>query len=144
MPAWVGVVPTVPPLPAAVASPPASGATPLRLTVLENSAATVIDLRAVYTAVSGLQQGNGLKLSILGNSNSGLVGTKLSEAALTLTYTRGKCGTATITLCATDADGVSVKQSLVVTVQPLSLAGMVPVSPLSVGRSGMMPPGPPR
>jgi hypothetical protein len=103
--------------------------TPIRVTVNENSSATVINLGATFRAVSGLQHGDGLKLSILGNSNSALVKPGLSEAALTLTYVRGKCGTATITVCATDADGVSVKQTLLVTVRPLVAAAPAPVSP---------------
>ena len=103
------------------------GTTPIRVTVNENSSATVINLGAAFRAVSGLQHGDGLKLSILGNTNSGLVKPGLSEAALTLTYAKGKCGTATITVCATDADGVSVKQTLLVTVRPLIAA--VPPAP---------------
>jgi hypothetical protein len=133
--------------PGAVASPPpAAGnlpgsATPICLTVAQNSPPSVIDLRAAYAAVSGLQQRDGLKLSILGNSNSGLVSTALSDAALTLTYARGKCGTATITLCATDADGVSVKRALVITVRPPSPAAVVSVSTLPTGQLVALPSG---
>jgi hypothetical protein len=114
--------------PLAPSKPPA-GTTPIRVTVSENSPATVINLGAAFRAVSGLQHGDGLKLSILGNTNSGLVKPCLSEAALTLTYARGKCGTATVTVCATDADGVSVKQAILVTVRPLIAAVPAPVSP---------------
>jgi hypothetical protein len=94
--------------------------------------------------VGGLQQADGLKFSVLGNTDSGLVKTTLSEAALTLTYTRGKSGMATITLCATDADGVSVKRALLVTVSPLGPAGAVSGSPLPAGLLVLMPPGPSR
>jgi hypothetical protein len=100
------------------------------VTVNENSSATVINLGAAFGAVSGLQHGDGLRLSILGNTNSALVKTDLSEAALTLTYAQGRYGTATITVCATDADGVSVKQTFLVTVRPLLPAGPLLVSPI--------------
>jgi hypothetical protein len=103
------------------AFPPAGktpgGTSPICVTVFENASETVINLSTAFATVGGLQHRDGLKLSILGNTNRGLVSTDLSEAALTLTYARGKSGTATITLCATDADGVSVKRSLVVTVR---------------------------
>jgi hypothetical protein len=103
-------------LPPAISKP--AGGTPIPVTVPANSPETVIDLGAAFGAVSGLQHGDGLKLSILGNTNAGLVSTNLSEAALTLTYAQGESGTATITVCATDADGVSVKQTILVTVRP--------------------------
>jgi hypothetical protein len=88
------------------------------VTVAENSPESVIDLGAIFSAQTGIQHDAGLRLTILGNTNSGLVKTDLSEAALTLTYTRGKCGTATITVSATDADGVSVRETILVTVTP--------------------------
>ena len=107
-----GMAIAVPLAPGAVSGPQLpvskpSGADPIRVTVNENASATVVDLGAAFAAVAGLQHGDGLKFSILGNTNSGLVKPTLSEAALCLTYVRGKSGTATITVCATDADGVS-------------------------------------
>jgi hypothetical protein len=128
------------------ASPPTPGtkpgcAAPIYVTVFENSPATVIDLSAAYSSVSGLQHGDGLKFSILGNTNPGLVKTSLSEAALTLTYAAGKSGTATITVCATDADGVSVKRTILVTVRPLSPAIVIAVSPPPPGRLVSLPTG---
>jgi hypothetical protein len=136
MPTWSGGVAFAALAPGAVASPSptprvaaavgsAGSAALISLSVAENSPAAVIDLRAAYAVVAGLQHGDGLKLSILGNTNPGLVRTNLSEAALTLTFARGKSGTATITLCATDADGVSVKRALQVTVRPPSPAVVV-------------------
>jgi hypothetical protein len=106
----------------------------MSVTVFENASETVVNLDTAFATVSGLQHGDGLKLSILGNTNRGLVSTDLSDAALTLTYGRGKCGTATITLCATDADGVSVKQILVVTVCPLLHPGAAARLPSSTGQ----------
>jgi hypothetical protein len=103
------------------------------VTVDQNSSATVIDLGAAFAAMSGLQHADGLKLAILGNTNSALVKTDLSEASLTLTYVPGKCGTATITVAATDADSVSVKQTIQVTVRPLGPAGAVSAAPIPTG-----------
>jgi hypothetical protein len=97
---------------------PQQGTTPICVTVDQDSPETVIDLGAAFAAARGLQHGDGLKLAILGNTNSGLVRTDLSEAALTLCYSRGKYGEATITACATDADGVSAKQTFLITVRP--------------------------
>jgi hypothetical protein len=84
----------------------------------ENSTASVIDLGAVFAAMRDIHPRGGLQLSILGNTNPGLVTTDLSGADLTLTYARGKHGTATITVGATDADGVSVRETIFVTVRP--------------------------
>jgi hypothetical protein len=91
---------------------------PIVVTVSENAPETVIDMGAAFDAMAGIQHKDGLRLRMVGNTNSGLVKSDLSEAALTLAYTRGKCGTATITVAATDADGVSVKATVQVTVSP--------------------------
>ncbi len=125
------------------ASSTSGQATPISVTVAENSRPIVIDLEAAFATVSGLQHQDGLKLSILSNSNPGLVKTSLSEEELTLTFAQGKCGKATITVCATDADGVSVKRAIVVTVLPLSSTAVVSASLLRpnrlVARSGTAP-----
>jgi hypothetical protein len=91
---------------------------PMRVIVAENAAATVIPLGAVFGAMKNIHAKDGLQLSILGNTSPGLVKTDLSGADLTLTYACGKCGTATITVGATDVDGVSVRQTILVTVSP--------------------------
>jgi hypothetical protein len=101
------------------AHPPLGYAGQLKVTVFENSPATVINLNTVFAGVSVLQHKDGLEMSLMGNTNPGLVRTDLSKAELTLTYTRGKSGTATIIVAATDADGVCVKESILVTVCPL-------------------------
>jgi hypothetical protein len=103
----------------------------MSITIYENSAASVIQLGAVFAAMRDIHPKDGLQLSILGNTNSGLVTTDLSGADLTLTYARGKCGKATITVGATDADGVSVRETIFVTVlprQPARTAGPAPVT----------------
>jgi hypothetical protein len=133
----------LPPMPGPVSVPqqvgsPLPGATdPVRVTVPQGAPETVIDLGAVFGAVQGIQHGDGLRLSLLGNTNAGLVRTDLSEASLTLSYTRGQFGTATITVGATDADGVSVRQTLLVTVVPLSPASAPFPAPLQL----FAPPG---
>jgi hypothetical protein len=99
-----------------------TGTKPIVVTVAENAPDSVIDLGAVFDAMDGIQHNDGLRLRMVGNTNSGLVKTDLSEAELTLTYARGKCGTATITVAATDADGVSVKTTVLVTVKPSNAA----------------------
>ena len=92
----------------------------IQVTVRENSPKTVIDLDLVFAQMSGIQPMDGLQLSLLGNTNPGLVNTNLSEGELTLTYTPWKCGTATIIVGATDADGVCVRENILVTVLPLT------------------------
>jgi hypothetical protein len=98
--------------------PPGAVADNLTVTVAENSPKTVIDLGAVFANISGIRHEDGLQLSMLGNTNPGLVQTALSEMELTLNYAPGKSGTATILVGAADADGVSVLENIFVTVLP--------------------------
>jgi hypothetical protein len=98
-----------------------TGITPLQVTVSQNASETVLDLGPTFAAMSGLQNDAGLHLAVLGNTNGKLVTTDLSGSALTLTYTPGLSGTATITVNATDVDGVCAQQTVVVTVLPLRL-----------------------
>jgi hypothetical protein len=100
-------------------SMPLGATPPIRVTVAENSPNSTIDLGAIFKAMQGLRYAGGLKLSVIGNTNSSLVQTELSGATLTLTYAQGKYGTATITVCATDADGVSRQVTFFVTVSPV-------------------------
>jgi hypothetical protein len=110
-----------------------AGSTRLHVTVSQNASETVLDLGPVFAAVPGLQHDAGLHLTVLGNTNGRLVTPDLSGSALTLTYTPGLSGTATITVNATDADGVCAQQTVVVTVSPLRPvvgAGVVTPIPL--------------
>jgi hypothetical protein len=112
--------------------PPA--APPILVTVNQGARETVRDMGAAFSTVSGLQHRDGLRLSVLANTNYALVRTDLSQAALTLTFVPGKYGTATITVCATDADGVSARQTIVVTVRPVDTragAFVPPIPPIS-------------
>jgi hypothetical protein len=90
----------------------------MRVTVDENAAASVLELGVVFAARKDIHASDGLQLSILGNTNPGLVKTDLSGADLTLTYVRGKNGAATITVGATDIDGVSARETILVMVRP--------------------------
>jgi hypothetical protein len=96
-----------------------AGVNGMQVTVRENSPKTVIDLDLVFAQMSGIQHMDGLQLSLLGNTNPGLVNANLSEGELTLTYTPSKWGTATIIVGATDAEGVCVQVNILVTVLPL-------------------------
>jgi hypothetical protein len=91
----------------------------MRVTVLMNSPASVIDVGSLFAQLSGAHRADGLQISLMGNTNPGLVKTDLSEGELTLTYTRSRCGTATITVGARDADGACVREDILVTVLPL-------------------------
>jgi hypothetical protein len=108
---------------------PPGGTHQMSVTVVQNSPESVIELGAVFAAMPGIQHEDGLQLSVLGNTNSGLVQADLSEAELTLNYAPWKCGQATITVGATDADGVSVQENILVTVLPPKPAGAGGVSP---------------
>jgi hypothetical protein len=96
-----------------------AGITPLNVKVSQNASETVLDLGPVFAAMPGLQHDAGLHLAVLGNTNAKLVTPDLSGSALTLTYTTGLSGTATLTVNATDADGVCAQQTVVVKVLPL-------------------------
>src|SRR5262245_8296798 len=127
-----------------VSSMPSGTITPIRVTVGQNAPETVIDLGAVFGAMRNLRAGDGLRLSVPSNTNSGLVRTDLSEAALILTYVRGKSGTATIVVSGTDADGVSAQLTILVTVRPLGTVGTVSVSPTPASTSVSVTPSLPR
>src|SRR5262249_19599487 len=131
-----------------IGSPTAgAGVHQMQVTVRENSAPTVIDLGNVFAGMSGIQHDEELQLSVLGNTNAGLVQTDLSDGELTLTYSPSQWGSATIMVGATDADGVSVQENIVVTVLPLTPANgkMAKISsiltrqPMSTTTAGFMP-----
>jgi hypothetical protein len=128
------MVPAMPSMPAMAHAPAVQmpvRTAPIYVTVPENTPETVIDLGPVFAAIPGIQHEDGLQLSVLGNTNATLVRTDLSDSALTLTYRSGQYGRATIVVCATDADGVSVRQTLLVTVRPSGAigAGNMPAAP---------------
>jgi hypothetical protein len=120
------------------------GANQIAVTVDVGASPTVIDLGAVFAKMNNLRCKDGLQLALLGNTNSGLVKTGLSEAALTLTFAPGKVGKATITVSATDADGVCVQETVLVTVLPKLPAGTGGGSPLVAGGKASTSVGPSR
>jgi hypothetical protein len=135
---WAAMPAAVPPTP--LASNPAVGLTLLRVMAPMNAPPTTINMGAVFRSNVNLRPENGLHLEVLSNTNFALVGAELSGGALTLTYARGKCGTATITVCATDTGGVSVREAVVVMVGPSQV-----LSPGGVSRPtglSMIPPHP--
>jgi hypothetical protein len=124
-----------------ISSQPANeAANQMKVTVMENSPKTVIDLGPVFAQMSGLHPEDGLQLSLLGNTNPGLVKTDLSEGELTLTYTPSQCGTATISVGATDADSVSVRENILVTVLPLPSTKPGGSSPIPAGQQTLITP----
>lgn len=98
--------------------PTGATANQITMTVGVNSPASVIDLDAIFAESCGLHSEDGIQMSLVGNSNPGLVKPNLSDGELTITYAPSQCGTATITVSATDADGSSVRETIVVTVLP--------------------------
>ena len=95
-----------------------AGVNEMQVTVKENARPTVIDLGFVFAGMNGIQHDDGLQMALLGNTNAGLVRTGLSNGELTLAYTPSRWGTATVMVSATDADGVSVQENILVTVLP--------------------------
>jgi hypothetical protein len=89
----------------------------MSVSVMGNSE-TIINLDRVFAAQSGLQYEDGLQWSMLGNTNAALVTTDLSEGELALKVNPGQWGIATITVGATDADGVCEQESILVAVEP--------------------------
>lgn len=100
-------------------NPPAKSVNRMTLQVTENAPETIINLGLAFSGMSRLQYEDGLQWSMLGNTNAALVTTDLSEAELALKFTPGQCGIATITVGATDADGVSQREIIRVVVDPL-------------------------
>jgi hypothetical protein len=111
-----------PPQPVAMAAPGSVTANQMRVTVMTNSPASVIDLGPLFAQMSGAHPADGLQISLVGNTNPGLVKTELSEGELTLTYTASQCGTAIITVGVTNADGTSLRENILVTVLPIPSA----------------------
>jgi hypothetical protein len=120
--------------------PPSGAANQTEVTVVENSTKSVIDLGPIFTHMSGIHPEDGLQLSLLGNTNPGLVKAELSEGELTLTYTPSRYGTATITVGATEADGSCVRENIVITVLPSLSAKVGGVSPIPVDQQMSVPP----
>src|SRR5262249_32117278 len=63
-----------------------AGRNPACVAVDENARESIVHVGPVFGAMSGIQHGDGLQLSILGNTNSHLVTADLSGTDLTLTF----------------------------------------------------------
>jgi len=111
--------------------PGSAAANQVTITVPANAPASVIDLDALFIEASGGHPEGGMQLSVVGNSNPGLVKPSLSDGELTLTYTPSKTGKATITVGVTNADGSSVRETIAVTVlaPPPKIGAGSPPSP---------------
>ena len=120
--------------------PSSMPASQMSMMIMENSPQTVIDLDPIFTEMSGLHPEDGLQLSLLGNTNPGLVKSDLSGGELTLAYTPSQCGTATITVGGTDADGVCEQENIVVTVVPLPPTALGAASPTPISQQRPIPP----
>jgi hypothetical protein len=98
-------------------NPPTSNVQTMVVPLMANSA-TIINLDSIFAEQSGLQYEDGLQWSMLGNTNAALVTTNLSEGELALQANPGQWGTGMITVGATDADGVSEQETILVGVWP--------------------------
>jgi hypothetical protein len=138
-----GMLPPQPVAPAAsgvlsdrqpIHSQPASVAVnQMDVTVGVNSTKSVIDLGPIFARSCGVRPEAGIQVSLLGNTNPALVKPELSEEELTLSYTPSRCGTATITVGAIEADGSCVRENILVTV--------LPPHPTLFGVSSLIPAG---
>ncbi|MFI0397479.1 MAG: tandem-95 repeat protein [Thiolinea sp.] len=104
-----------------VSNPPAA------VTVNEDAANSSVDLSNIFTDA----EGDPITLSIVSNSNTGLVTPTLAGKTLTLAYTPNQSGTATIVIRAT-ANGKTVDVNLTVTVNSSDDAPMVSNPPVAV------------
>jgi hypothetical protein len=88
----------------------------------EDDPETILDLAAVFDDVD---LGDTLTLSIVGNTNPGVVTTNLVDDELTLSYAPDGEGPASITVRGTDSAGASASDTFIVTVNPINDAPRV-------------------
>ena len=100
---------------------------PVAVTVNEDAANSNLDLSKSFTDA----EGDPITLSIVSNSNTGLVTPTLAGKTLTLAYTPNQSGTATIVIRAT-ANGKTVDTTLTVTVNPVDDSPTVSNPPAAV------------
>jgi hypothetical protein len=110
------------------------------VTVDQDAPKLLMDLGPVFGNIRDLHPEDGLRFSMLGNTNSGLVTGTLSEAELTLTFAPGRYGTATLAVAATDANDVCAQATLAVTVRP-RLFTLPPSKPVSPAGTSPLPTG---
>jgi hypothetical protein len=113
-----GGTPVAPGAPQSSDGKPLQGTGPVDVAVDQNTPRIFLDLGPLFGKSPDLHPEDGLRFSVLGNTNPGLVKTSLSEAEITLTFAPGKYGTATLTVGATDADGACAQATISVKVRP--------------------------
>ena len=109
------------------------------LSVSEDAPDSVLDLSGTFADVDVATNGDGLTLSVVGNSNPALVTTALVGTTLSLDYQPNQHGSATITVRATDSSGAFVEDTFVVTVTPVDDAPTVavPIADLTVAEDAL-------
>ncbi|NQU21889.1 MAG: lamin tail domain-containing protein [Candidatus Nealsonbacteria bacterium] len=97
-------------------TPPYVVAEIVDVTADEDAPDTVLNLSTTF---ADDDPGDGLTLSVTGNTNPGLVATNVAATNLTLAYAEDRYGTVEITVRATDGEGVWVEDTFAVTVDPV-------------------------
>lgn len=99
-----------------VADPPAAAQPLADVTVNMNAPPTTISLEGVFSDPDISTDGDSLSYSLALNTNPGIVNATLNDTDLILTYETGQSGVAEITVRATDASGLFVEDTVLVTV----------------------------
>ncbi|MEC7838440.1 MAG: Ig-like domain-containing protein, partial [Chlamydiota bacterium] len=92
------------------------------VTVNEDAANTVLNLSQAFTDVDILTNSDNLTLTVVGNTNTSLVGASLLGSNLTLDYADNQNGVANITIRATDSTGAFVEDTFTVTLNAVNYA----------------------
>jgi hypothetical protein len=106
------------------------------VTVPRNSGDSVYDLSQVLAGWEGWGYQVPPRISVVGNTNRGLVTTRLTDTELRLTFTPGQSGTARVTVALTDAAGVSTQITFVITVLPGPVARVAQLGSLKLPSTG--------
>ena len=116
----------------------------IEVDVAVNAPDKVIDLRTYIPNWDAVPSDQTPRLSIVRNTNRGLVTADISDTELTLSFARGQSGTATVTVAVQDASGATAQISFVITVQDAVVSAPVrlPSSPppsLATPATGISP-----
>ena len=106
------------------------------VTVPMNSGGSVYDLSKVLAGWEGWSYRDPPRISVVRNTNQTVVGTRLTDTKLKLSYTAGKSGTARVTVGLTDAAGVSTQVVFDITVEPGLVVGVAQHPPLKLPSMG--------
>ena len=110
----------------------------------EDAAPTVIDLADVFGDVDIVTNGDSLSLSVVSNTNEGLVEATLDGTELTLSYLANQYGTVEVTVRATDTPGAHVEDTFTLTVHPVidAVIDIKPggdANPINLKSNGVLP-----